>query len=215
MLVLLPPAQAKPTDFLVHGFVSRVRERGLPVDIVLPNLDFNDALREQGTQVLHNQVVGPAMASGYRAVWLAGISLGACHALHYAAQCGSGLAGVVLLAPYPGTGDILREIEQAGGPQPWADSLTTDVEHERVWWRWLCARALRPAASPRIDFAAGRQDRFARGQKLIAGLLPEEHVHWTDGGHDWPTWQRLWDHWLGRGLLRGDAPRSIDRTQAL
>jgi pimeloyl-ACP methyl ester carboxylesterase len=203
LLVLLPPAQARPADFVDQGFVAQVRALGLPVDIALPDVGLDHALRQQGATALHEQVVAPALAAGRRAIWLAGISLGACHALHYAAQHAEALAGLVLLAPYPGTGDILLEIEQAGSPRAWAGSLPVAVEHERIWWRWLCAQPQAPGSAPRIDFAAGRQDRFARGQRLLAGLLPEPQVHWDEGGHDWPTWQRLWRHWLGRGLMTG------------
>ena len=41
------------------------------------------------------------------------------NALLYASTHAAELAGLHLLAPYPGTGDIVAEIRAAGGPQAW------------------------------------------------------------------------------------------------
>jgi hypothetical protein len=50
----------------------------------------------------------------------------------------------------------------------------------------------------------GREDRFADGQRRIAGTLDPAHVREMAGGHDWPAWRALWDGFLANseGTLR-------------
>jgi pimeloyl-ACP methyl ester carboxylesterase len=151
-------------------------------------------------------VIGPARAAGYREVWLAGISLGAFNALHYAVDHPGDLAGIVLLAPYPGAGDVVAEMALAGGPIAWARTAPGQAEDERKWWRWLCQQSMTGHWQTAVYLGAGHEDRFFRGQSMLATLLPENHVRWIPGHHDWTTWQALWRHWLDNGPLSGRCP---------
>jgi pimeloyl-ACP methyl ester carboxylesterase len=89
---------------------------------MLADVGYQQVLAGTVAPTLHQAVLKPTLAQGYRNIWLAGISLGAFNALHYAAVYAEHLAGIFLLAPYPGTADILQEIRAAGGPQAWADA---------------------------------------------------------------------------------------------
>jgi pimeloyl-ACP methyl ester carboxylesterase len=146
-------------------------------------------------------VIGPAVAAGYRQIWLAGISLGAFNALHYAAAHSDQLAGIHLIAPYPGTGDILAEISRTGGPHAWAQTEPTEQNDERTWWRWLCLQSSTRQWPTPVYLSTGNADRFLRGQLMLAELIPETHVHFAPGGHDWSTWKALWLTWLDNGPL--------------
>jgi len=42
----------------------------------------------------------------------------------------------------------------------------------------------------------GRSDRFCAAHELLAATLPPESVDVIDGGHDWPTWFRLWENFV-------------------
>jgi pimeloyl-ACP methyl ester carboxylesterase len=136
-----------------------------------------------------------------RQIWLAGISLGAFNALHYAAAHASHLAGLQLIAPYPGTGDVLAEINAAGGPGAWAQSAASVHNDERSWWRWLCQQAGAQTWPTPVYFGTGETDRFLRGQRMMADLLPAAQVRYVPGGHDWPTWTALWQVCLNEGPL--------------
>jgi hypothetical protein len=35
--------------------------------------------------------------------------------------------------------------------------------------------------------------------------LPADRHFDEAGGHDWPVWRALWEHWLDRGLLQASA----------
>lgn len=201
LLVLLPPSLSQLEDFYQHGFVDALRQRPVAADLWLADVTGQHVLDRTVVSALHTGVVLPARALGYRSIWFAGISMGGFCALHYAAQHAAELAGLCLLAPYPGTGDVLAEIRAAGGAAQWAQSASDPQRDERAWWSWLCGQARQADWKTPVYFGSGNHDRFLRGQRLLTPLLPPERVHEIDGGHDWPTWRALWEHWLDHGPL--------------
>ncbi|MDQ7990893.1 MAG: hypothetical protein REI09_14780 [Candidatus Dactylopiibacterium sp.] len=205
LVVLLPPAQTQPEDYVAQGFVAALRARGLTADVQIPALDYTHVMARRVIELLDTAVLAPARAAGYREIWLAGISLGAHNALLCAAAREAQLAGLCLIAPYVGTGDVIAEIRAAGGPRAWAAS-GAGMADERVFWHWLARRDGQAAPLP-LWFGTGAEDRFVRGQKMLAELLPANAVHFAPGRHDWPTWLSLWNHWLDHGPLAraGDA----------
>ncbi|PAS97617.1 MAG: alpha/beta hydrolase [Candidatus Dactylopiibacterium carminicum] len=194
LLILLPPAQARPQDYVDQGFIAAVRQRGIATDVWLPGIDQTHVMARTVVDTLAAEVLVPAQAAGYREIWLAGISLGAFNGLLCASAHAAQLAGLCLLAPYPGTGDILKEIHTAGGPQAWAQTPAAQLGDERVFWRWLVEQQAKLTLP--VWFACGAEDRFARNQRLLASLLPPERVRWQPGRHDWDCWRTLWGHWL-------------------
>jgi hypothetical protein len=173
-LVLLPAARARPEDFMAHGFVDAVRSRGLALDLVLPDahadLYLDDAIAER----LESEVMAPLRAEGYGALWLAGISLGGMGSIAYACRHRGGAHGVLLLAPFLGLPAENREPELLG--------------------------ELSQGPMPEIFLGYGAQDRYARASALLARRLHADRVTTLDGGHDWPTWRRLWDAMLGQAF---------------
>lgn len=80
-----------------------------------------------------------------------------------------------------------------------------DEDGERLVWRWLgAAGTSRRAGSdrPQVHLGYGREDRFAAGLALMAGTFDAAAVDIQPGGHDWPTWRRLWDNFLDRNGWR-------------
>jgi hypothetical protein len=53
----------------------------------------------------------------------------------------------------------------------------------------------------RVYLAYGVQDDFAEADGLLAEVLPDDQVFFTEGGHDWPTWLRLWKSILQKSLM--------------
>lgn len=211
LLVLLPPAEARIEDFHSQGFVAAVRQRDICVDIVLAEATYQHLMSKTVVSKLREHVVQPAQDAGYRKIWLAGISFGAFNALHYATEHADDIAGIHLMAPYPGTGDIVTEIINAGGPATWARTPLADQGDERTWWRWLCREAAAQQWKTPVYFSTGSEDRFLRGQRLLADLLPAEYVRYLSGTHAWPTWKNLWQDWLDHGPL---ASRSLHASGA-
>jgi pimeloyl-ACP methyl ester carboxylesterase len=201
LLVLLPPAEARIEDLQAQGFVLAVRRRGIRADIVLAELTYEHLMTKTAVSTLHQHVVLPARADGYRDIWLAGISLGGFNALHYAGEHAQHVSGLHLMSPYPGTADVLAEISGAGGPLAWAATASSGQGDERTWWRWLCGQARAARWPTAVYLSTGTEDRFRDGQRMLAGLLPAPNVHWVPGGHAWPAWHAMWVHWLRAGPL--------------
>lgn len=195
LLVFLPGAHVEPADFWRYGMVEAVRSRGLAVDIAAVNIDYLHVMAHTVVSTLQEKVIEPALARGYRAIWLAGISLGGLNALMYAARHADLLAGVHLLSPYAGTRDIWQEIQNAGGLQAWRDSPAAGLGEEREAWCWLVDQARAGHPLP-VSFGCGEQDRFMATQRLYTEILPAARVLLMPGKHDWPAWQALWNAWL-------------------
>ena len=205
LLVLLPPSLASIEDFYEQGFVDAVRQRQLPVDLLLADVTAQHVIDNTAVPTLHTKVVQPARAEGYRSIWFAGISMGAFSALHYVAHHGDHLAGLYLIAPYPGTGDVLAEIRAAGGAALWCQQQTSTLD-ERAWWQWLGRESLKADWPTPVYFGTGSTDRFLNGQRLLSDLLPNDRIRVLPGDHQWPTWKALWEDWLDHGPLACGAP---------
>lgn len=200
LLVLLPPALSSMDDLDEQGFVAAVRQRQLPVDLLLADVTAQQVLDNTMVSALYEEVLQPARADGYRSIWLVGISIGAFSALHCAALHADQLAGLYLIAPYPGTADVLAEIRAAGGAANWCQQQPSS-QNERTWWQWLGQESLKTQWATPVYFGTGSTDRFLSGQRLLADLLPEDRIRVLPGSHQWPTWKALWEDWLDHGPL--------------
>jgi len=191
-LVMLPPAYSAPEDFVREGFVSAVRARALPIDLAFAALELEHATDRALLERLRQEIVRPARAQR-AAVWLGGLSLGGYLSLCYAARDASELAGVCVFAPYLGSHLITAEIERAGGVSAWRAGDAADEDEERRVWRFIQGLRAGPLA---VHLGLGREDRFAPRHRLMVPALPAAAVDTVPGGHDWPTWRKLWENFL-------------------
>ncbi|GGF46803.1 hypothetical protein GCM10011611_61520 [Aliidongia dinghuensis] len=180
LLIMLPGADMRAEDFRTHGFFDAVRAAGRPVDMIAVETGMECYLDGVTVPQLH-ALVPP------RPVWLIGISLGGMGALLYARAHPERVAGVVVLAPFIGTRGLVAQVERAGGLRHWRSPPDEAMTDERRLLAWLGAGAL-----PDIHLGYGTEDRFAAAHRLLAEILPPERVLTAPGGHDWPTWSRLW-----------------------
>jgi pimeloyl-ACP methyl ester carboxylesterase len=192
LLVLLTGTYGEPEDFVREGFVDAARGRGIDAEIALVGTRASKVVDGTVVGELRDDLVAPARARGRTRVWLAGISLGATAAMAYASRHEAEVEGLVLLSPYPGTRDVLREIAGAGGLDSWSRGFEPAACVEREAWAWLARRERRP----RVHLYYGAQDRFVEGQRLMAAALPPGASRELEGGHDWPAWRRQWARFL-------------------
>lgn len=205
LLVLLPGAYSTPGEFLREGFVEALNDNRLAVDALLVDAHLGYYNARNILERLETDVIAPARRDGYRAIWIAGISIGGFGGLLYAQTHPGELAGVVALAPYLGERALAADIANAGGLARWRGPLEaapgSDPRRpgEAALWQWLRGYAGTHAAfgaRPPLYLGYAVGDRFAFSHRLLAAALPPERVFTTEGGHDWPEWMRLWRRML-------------------
>jgi pimeloyl-ACP methyl ester carboxylesterase len=190
-VVLLPAAHTGPEDFVRTGFGEAVRERSLDIDLTFAALEFGHVTDRSVVERIHAEHLRPARARG-STLWLGGISLGGYVALCCAEADPEGIAGLCLMAPYLGSYLVTSEIARAG-LKAWQCGEPDDEDEERRVWRFLKRRA---GGTPQMHLGLGRADRFRDRHELLAAELAPGEVDRAEGGHDWPTWRRLWDNFL-------------------
>lgn len=196
LLIMLPGAGMAAGEFAEHGMVDAVHARGLAVDIVAARPDIELYLDGGIAACLQHAVIEPALAQGYRRIWLLGISLGGMGALLHASAYAGQVEGLVLLAPFLGTPGTIAEVAQAGGLAAWSAARSAAVDTEKQVLVWLQNFTATRPASPALYLGYGSDDRFARGHRMLAQQLPDADVVTESGGHDWETWRRIWQRIL-------------------
>jgi pimeloyl-ACP methyl ester carboxylesterase len=198
VLLLLPGRRSRPEDYETRGFVRAARESGIACEIVSPDAHLGYYMRRTIHVRLHEDILRPARSRGRDRVFLAGISLGALGSLITAHEFPGEVDALVLIAPYLGDDDIVGRIEEAGGLSGYAPDRPEDLEN---LWVWLKGYAEAKETRPPLLLAYGESDRFARAHRLLAAALPPDRVIREPGGHDWPTWGRLWARILRHPLV--------------
>ena len=196
LLVLLPGANMSASDFASHGFVRAVRRRAWPIDILAVDTGVECYLDDDVAERLHHEVIAPTLARGAAKLWLAGISMGGFGALRYAQDHGDLVEGLLLLAPFIGSRGLIAKVEAAGGICRWAGANGAPATPQQHLLEWLAARDRGYRGRPEIHLGFGAGDRFARAHRLLAALLPAARVTTMTGGHDWATWEALWERLL-------------------
>lgn len=197
LLILLPGAYMTAADFVQAGFFTALAERRMPFDIAAVDLDLEAISTGQALPAVDAEVIAPARRSGYEKIWLGGISLGGLLALCHNADRPGTVDGLCLLAPYPGSRLTTNAIARAGGLDRWTASAEELADPEFRMWRWL----QKPPNGFPVVVGYGTEDRFAAGMRQIAERFAPEARLAIPGGHDWPVWQKLWEHFLDSGHL--------------
>lgn len=204
MIIFLRGYSGSYKDFASQGFVNDVRIRKLPFDMAAPNAHPGYYFGETLVPRLRADVIAPARAQGYRRFWLVGTSMGGLGALMYMLKHPEDLQGVLLISPFLGYSSIIREIENAGGVRGWEPGkYDPNEDWQRMLWDSLKQIAAGEKKMPvELYLGYGTEDTFAAGQKLLADLLPRDHVIQISGGHDTKTMKRIWQIFLEKDALR-------------
>ncbi len=203
LIVFLRGRGGSHRSFEKEGFVSAVRGRGLPFDMVAPNAHVGYYVGESLVARLKTDVIDPAKAQGYRRIWLVGASMGGMGALWYMRLHPEDIDGVYVIAPFLGDPEINDEIAGAGGVRSWSPGdYDPSEDWQRLLWDWLKSDAGNPEGRMPLYLGYGQEDRFVKAHRLLAEILPPQRVYAVDGGHDPETMRRLWLRFLDDGRLR-------------
>ena len=81
----------------------------------------------------------------------------------------------------------------AGGHRCLAARQPRGEDDERDVWRFIQQGR---AGGLTIHAGLGREDRFGARHRILAAALRPCDTDVIPGGHDWPTWHRLWENFL-------------------
>lgn len=209
-LVVVLPGRADDLDGLRRGGVVEAVHGSWPdADVLLAELTMPYYLQGTAPQRLHDEVIAPARARGYREVWLSGASMGGMGSVMYDRSYPGQVDGIILLAPYLGDRAILREIAAAGGVENWDPGPPQAIgkhnwQHEM--WRHLLTWADTPDRTRNVWLAYGDRDRLRSAMPLLIPLLPRDHVLARPGGHAWRVWSPALGEVLQAASADADAP---------
>jgi hypothetical protein len=202
LLVVFLPGNGDPISvFQKKSLIEAVRRRGLPVDMIAVNAHVGYYIKGTIFTRLKEDVIEPAKARGYKQIWLAGNSLGGYGSISYAQEHPDDIAGVILLGPFLGERSVIKEIREAGGVSRWEPGTPEKKDWERRLWFQLKDCEAQKKCLLSIYLGYGRDDRFAYAQDFMASLLPSEQVVVIEGGHDWSTWETLWNRFLDQNIF--------------
>lgn len=197
LFVLFPGIGDIAEDFERRGFIDDLRRVAVGADAVAVDAHYG----YYSSRVIHERitddVLTAAIEAGYERIWLAGISLGGFGAVSYAARHTAHIAGLVLLAPYLGTSDLINEIAKAGGVGQWEPGQIDEHDYQREVWSWVKQGCMNGDAPVPVFLGYGKRDMFAHANGLLAQCLPAHRVFTVPGGHDWRTWKKIWRLFLG------------------
>ncbi len=201
LLVLLPGRYDRVDDFERRGFIADVRSTTRAADVVAVDAHLGYYRRGTILERLRADVVAPARARGFAALWLVGISMGGTGAILYDLNYPGEVDGIFLIAPFLGGREIVEEVAAAGGAHAWNDRGVVGEPFERDLWRWARRVARHENAAPSVFLGYGTGDAFAPAHRLLAEALPPERVFAEAGGHDWGPWRAAWRRFLASPAL--------------
>lgn len=203
VILLFPGLSDSVAGFERQGFVERLRRYAPEHDLLGVDAHFGYYRKGLLLERLESDVVRLLVESGYRETWLVGISMGGLGALAFARLYPKGVSGVMLFAPYLGSGPPLEEIVRAGDLCLWKETSEPEGESDedrfyRDNWRFLRSRFCDEPATgrnpgPEIWFGYGDADRPVTAGLLLLEKLGEEHIGTVGGGHGWAAWRPLLD----------------------
>jgi hypothetical protein len=192
-LVIVLPGRGDDLKALGQVGIAEAVQRAWPkADVLLAGATLGYYLDGNIAVLLHDQVIVPARQRGYRAIWLAGASMGGMGALQYERTYPHDVTGLVLMAPYMGDPSLTKAVADAGGPAAWDPGpipkhLRPD-NYQHELWRVVKSWSGNAAEGGRIWLVCGDKDRFIEAARLMAPLLPAGHFILSSGGHEWPVW---------------------------
>ena len=206
LVVLLPGFGDGPKHYVDNGFVDAVRSANPAFDVVAVNAHFGYYRNYSVIERLHQDILAPARER-YDEIWLVGISMGGFGAAAYGMTYPELVDGLILLAPYMGSPEVVEDVMASGELGRWIppdlDSIDDDKER-RFYELWLFYQqyVAAPGRKPRLYLGYGDRDHLREPNAFVAGVLAPERSLMLPGGHKWAVWQPLFTELVDRAIGR-------------
>jgi pimeloyl-ACP methyl ester carboxylesterase len=234
LVVVLPGLNNDPEHLRELGFADAIHDANVAADVTIAEAHFGYYAEHSIVDRLDEDLVAPALERGYSKVWLVGISLGALGALAYGAAHADRIAGIILVSPYIGRGEVLDEVRARGGARAWRDAHADELERERengngpFWhaddasfyravWSFVAEPRRTDGTEVPIYVGYGRYDFLERDQRVLAQSIPRERLLLAYGGHRFEVFRDLLrafakSGFLGRSCGRASSAAHADRS---
>lgn len=194
LMVLLPGIGDRAGVFDKYGVIDVIRKTHPTMDVVAVDAHFKYYEARTIIDRLRQDIIKPALDTGYGAIYLGGTSLGGFGSLLYLKQHPNDIDKIFILAPYLGDAqDYNYLLENTAPPQ---------VPRDVNLWPWLTQ--LPDDIKDKIYLAYGTNDKFATPNGLLAKQLSPEHTVTQTGKHNWKTWAKLWPRLLEKSAQLDD-----------
>ena len=195
LVVFLPGRWSRVEEFEREGFFEIASKRWPDARLVAPDLHLGYYKNQSVARRLARGCHPPARRSGVKHVRIVGISMGGLGALIYDAEYPGQVDELILLSPFLGEEDALREIEASGDLKKWRPGPLAEGDFSRKLWLRLRENRLENDAPTKVLLGCGTEDRLAASNRLFAReFLKADAQEWIAGGHDWPTWRLLFEN---------------------
>jgi len=187
---MLPGRGDRADTFIREGFEKAGERWGF--DTIAVDAHFGYYMERSLLPRLHEDVIVPAHAAGYKNVWLLGISMGGFGSLLYASEHPDQVDGVILLAPFLGDQEAIEHIANNGGLENLGAAQGEIEDYEFAVWSWLRDATSGVQSTP-IVLGYGLSDEMAQGYRALVEVIDPSSVYTLEGGHKWTTWGPLWE----------------------
>lgn len=193
LIVILPGRGDDVTALKASGIAEAIQSSVPNADVVLTGISLAYYMEGRMPQRMREEVILPAKERGYKEIWLVGASMGGMGILMYDREYAGDITGLVLLAPYLGGQQVLKQISQSGGLDNWeAGAVPETIDRnnfDRELWRYIKTWQIgKNSRSDNVWLAYGRNDRLSAAMPPLQKVLAPDHVFVSSGGHAWTVW---------------------------
>ncbi len=225
LVIVLPGLNNAPEHLLELGFADAIHDANVAADVTIAEAHFGYYAKHSIVDRVDEDLVLPALESGYSKVWLVGISLGGLGALAYGAAHADRLAGIILVSPYIGRGAVLDDVRARGGARAWQRAHADELEHDhesgrghfwhaddasfyRAVWSFVAAPRRTDGTEVPLYLGYGRYDFLERDQRVLARSIPERRLLLAYGGHRFEVFRDLLRVFAKSGFLQRSCGRA-------
>lgn len=212
LVIFLPGRGDDLGAFQRAGFIDSLLRSGRGADSVAVDAHMGYYRSGLMAERVHQDILIPFQQKGYKRFIVVGPSLGGYGALWLKNEYPDLISGMVLLAPYLGRNPLIKKIEESGGVHTWRSQMDCTPEIDKpaeLAWCWI--DDLDNGDQAKIDglmLAFGEKDSFSKAAGLLAQSVPDSNVFTNGGGHNWNTWQLLWNE-----VLQSDGWQTLGSTE--
>ena len=206
LIIFFPGLYDSAVIFKDESFFSIARKEGINADMVSVDVNVYHLVKEMMIERVEKDIFERAKKSGYKNIWLVGVSLGGLNSLLFNIKHENDICGVVTLAPYVANTPLIEDLRNAKEVMNWEpDSNDNRRSLDNILqflWVWLKEKSSKDDLN-HIYLGYGKQDRYIGAIKLLENILDKNHVVAVEGGHNWSTAQKIWQKQLSSRLKTG------------